>query len=245
MNAPAPVSSAGGQDGDYADYARWKDWGAEGFMAPGALKRATYDAELAGVDLTARPVLELGFGNGGFLGWARLRGAELWGSELQAELCARAAEAGVHLAGDDLAGLLPVQEGRFALIAAWDVLEHVPAEALPGLLTTIAALLADDGLFVARFPNGQSPLGAFHQHADITHRTVLSAPIMRQLIADLPFAPLRIGNPAPLPGLARRLRRAGQRLVELAVQRLYGTDAPLSPNSVALLRRTPRGRAGA
>ncbi len=76
MNAqPAPES--------YAAYAVWKDWGLGEFMAPGHSELAGYDAELGGLALADRPVLEIGFGNGGFLAWAVARGGIVWGSELQ------------------------------------------------------------------------------------------------------------------------------------------------------------------
>jgi len=236
MAAPAPLSNTPA----YAGYAEWKDWDAAAFMAPSAAERSYYAAELRGLDFVGKDVLELGFGNGGFLGHARDAGARLHGSELQPELAARGAAAGVTLVDPELARLLPASAAKFTLIAAFDVFEHIDRDALPALLATIAELLADGGLLVARYPNGQSPFGRVHQHGDLTHRAVLSADIMRQLVAALPFDIVHLGNPAHPAGAVQSLRHLAQRAHEIALQRLYGHSTPLAPNSVAVLRRLPR-----
>ena len=225
----------------YAGYADWKAWDKRAFMALSPVGRSIYARELRGHALAGEPILELGFGNGGFLAFAREQGATLYGTELQPDLAARAIAAGVTLVDPDLTRLLPGHAGKFALIAAFDVFEHIDPEALPALLATIADLLAEGGLLIARYPNGQSPFGRVPQHGDRTHRAVLSADIMRQLIAGLPFDPIHLGNPAHPAGLVQSLRAALQRAHEIALQRLYGHDTPLAPNSVAVLRkRTPQ-----
>jgi len=236
LSAPAPAP-------DYAGYAAWKAWDEGAFMAPSPAERSYYAAELRGLDLAGRDILELGFGNGGFLAYARDAGARLHGSELQPELAARGAAAGVTLVDPDLARLLPASSAKFTLVAAFDVFEHIDREALPALLATIAELLADNGLLIARYPNGQSPFGRVHQHGDLTHRAILSADIMRQLIAGLPFDPVHLGNPAHPGGAVQSLRAALQRAHEILLQRLYGHATPLAPNSVAVLRRLPRSAA--
>ena len=226
---------------DYAGYSDWKAWDAAGFMAPAPHERGYYAAELRGHGIAGKPVLELGFGNGGFLAWARDQAAIVHGTELQPDLAARGAAAGIIIEPADLASLLPDAEAKFALVAAFDVFEHLEIATLPGLLATIAELLEDGGLLVARYPNGQSPFGRVHQHGDLTHRATLSAGIMRQLIADLPFDAVHLGNPARGPGAVEQARALLHRGLEIALQRLYGHDTPLGPNSVAILRRRRRG----
>ena len=240
MSAPAilsPASDSGAAD--YAGYAEWKAWGETAFMTPSPAERSYYAAELRGLDLRGKDVLELGFGNGGFLGYARDAGAILYGSELQPELAARGAAAGVTLVDPDLTRLLPASAATFTLVVAFDMFEHLDPTELPALLATIADLLADDGLLIARYPNGQSPFGRVHQHGDFTHRAMLSADIMRQLIAGLPFDIVHLGNPAHPAGATERLRTILQRAHEIALQRLYGHATPLGPNSVAVLRKIP------
>jgi cyclopropane fatty-acyl-phospholipid synthase-like methyltransferase len=142
--APLPTST------DYAGYAEWKAWDAGSFMAPSPAERSYYANELRGHRIAGKPVLELGFGNGGFLAWAKDQGATLHGTELQPDLAARGAAAGVVVEPEDIAALLPAARARFALVAAFDVFEHLDIAALPGLLATTAELLEDGGLLVAR-----------------------------------------------------------------------------------------------
>lgn len=244
MSASAPPTPGVTGSPDYAGYTEWKSWDAAGFMAPAAAERAYYAAELRGHAIAGQPILELGFGNGGFLAWARDEGALPHGTELQPALADRGAAAGISLVDPDLSRLLPAHTARFALVAAFDVFEHIDIADLPALLATIADLLADGGLLVARYPNGQSPFGRAHQHGDLTHRATLSAGIMRQLAAGLPFDEVHLGNPAHPPGLVEKLRTLAQRAHEIALQRLYGHNTPLAPNSAAILRRRPRGGVG-
>lgn len=232
-----PLAPEGVPDPSYAGYAALKGWDERAFMAPTPIERSYYARELRGHAIAGQPILELGFGNGGFLGHAKEQGAILHGTELQPDLAARAVAAGVTLVDSDLAALLPEHSGKFALIAAFDVFEHIEPAALPALLATIAELLGPGGLLIARYPNGQSPFGRVHQHGDRTHCAVLSADIMRQLIADLPFEPVHLGNPAHPAGFVQSLRAAFQRTHEIALQRLYGHDTPLAPNSVAVLKK--------
>jgi cyclopropane fatty-acyl-phospholipid synthase-like methyltransferase len=45
-------------------------------------------------------------------------------------------------------------ENMFDLVAAFDVLEHIPQDKLLDFLTQIKRILKNDGVFIARFPNG-------------------------------------------------------------------------------------------
>jgi SAM-dependent methyltransferase len=62
---------------------------------------------------------------------------------------------------------------RFHCITAWEVLEHIPAEKLPGLLENIVRHLAPDGIFVASVdtvPDADPTIGAVY------HVTLQSKP---------------------------------------------------------------------
>lgn len=224
----------------YDDYAQWKDWSASSFMEPSSDETAAYDAEISAYDMRGKSVLDIGFGNGGFLAYAKSRGvARLAGSETQLPLCDRARDCDVDLVDLDFARP-PKNDPQFDLITAWDVAEHLERPLLDGLFATVSSLLKDGGIFIARFPNGQSPLGRIHQHGDPTHLSILSAPIMAQLAAKHPLEVVRSGNPRLPSGAKRRLRRRIQLGYERALQLLYGTDAPLAPNTVIEYRRRER-----
>jgi len=69
----------------------------------------------------------------------------------------------------------------FDLVVAFDVLEHIPQDDLPNLLSLIFQKLRPGGLFIARFPNGDSPLGLPFQYGDMTHVTVIGSGKLRYL----------------------------------------------------------------
>lgn len=225
----------------YADYADWKAWDDTAFMAPGGDELAAFDAEMAGHEFADKRVLDIGFGNGGFLAYAKQRGAaRIAGSETQPVLIERANGAGIEPVALDFAAP-PTDDPQFDIVTAWDVAEHLDRAMIAGMFETVCALLVDGGTFVARFPNGQSPLGRIHQHGDPTHLSILSAPIMQQLAAPYPLDYVRGGNPRLAGGAKRKLRGKLQRGYERMLQTLYGTDAPLAPNTIVEFRRRPRG----
>jgi SAM-dependent methyltransferase len=224
-------------------YVDWKGWDADAFGRCSDQEALTFDAEWRRLGLggpRGRRVLELGFGNGAFAGWCRSRGAEWTGVEADAVCVGRAVAAG-HAAR----GTLPV-EREFDAICAFDVFEHVPQDELPPLLTALAALLAPDGRLLARFPNGDSPLGLPLQYGDWTHRTVIGEGRWKQLAFETgfecpawlpPALPLRWQDPV------RALRRTAMTVLYAALSRAVrtlvhpGSRWVAAPNVVAHLRR--------
>lgn len=229
----------------YTGYDSWKGWDTTDFMTLTDLQRRYYDDELRQPSLDGRDVLEIGFGAGTFLAWARERGASLYGTESLPALREIATAAGVHVLPIDLSSSLPDHEARFAAVVAFDVMEHLTIEQNRVLLDQVARLLADGGLYVARFPNGQSPFGRVYQHGDMTHRSTLSAEIIAQLVQSMPFEIVHLGNqaasrPNGLRGIGAKGRALLQRVIERSIAKIYGMSAPLGPNTVAVLRRRAR-----
>jgi 2-polyprenyl-3-methyl-5-hydroxy-6-metoxy-1,4-benzoquinol methylase len=225
---------------EYTGYIALKAWDAGDFMRPRKDERTYYSREFRGHRLKGKRVLEVGFGNGSFLGWARDQGAQVHGTEIQPELRRRAEAAEVHLEPSDLSEMLPDKAKTFDVIVAFDVFEHIELTLLPDLLADMSELLTDGGLLVARYPNGESPFGRIYQYGDLTHVSVLSASIMKQLVKDLPFEVVRLGNPARPSGLIHVIRSILQRAIEMALHGIYLYRDPVAPNSIAVLRRIPR-----
>ena len=141
------------------------------------------------------------------------------------ESLARAEREGVATLPLDLAESLPEHAGQFALVAAFDVMEHLTYEENRRLLDQVAALLSPGGLFVARFPNGQSPFGRVYQHGDMTHVCILSAAIVRQLLIGRPFDVVHLGNPAPVraSGAVRRLGSGARSILQRGTERFLAS----------------------
>jgi SAM-dependent methyltransferase len=230
----------------YGGYSDWKNWHGE--FAPSDRDARYFAAELADIALTGKRVLEIGFGNGNFLAWAKTLGAEVVGTEIDTAMVARARARGFDARPAPLEALAAANE-HFDLIVAFDVFEHWDKPMLVASLTQFAALLGPEGQVLARFPNGQSPFGRVHQYGDLTHQTVLSASSISQLANMTGFTVVRVGNACAVPLRRdffsvvkhhwRRIRRAR---IERWFGKLYGVGRlALDPNLVVLLRRTDRG----
>jgi 2-polyprenyl-3-methyl-5-hydroxy-6-metoxy-1,4-benzoquinol methylase len=229
-------------------YIDWKDWRDDSFGKCDVLL-ATYYAQETGI--SAGPgirVIEIGFGNGSFVGWARSIGVEVFGVELNPTLVARARKfVGADRAFDDLNDSALTQwAGTFSHVVAFDVLEHIPQQELSGFFTRARSLLAPSGRLILRFPNGDSPFGRLYQHADVTHVTTLGGNKVRYLARQAGFSVEAVRAPRlPLAGVGlvrafkRRLLLAGRFVVERVIGHLYfgGRVLPLDPNYVAVLVR--------
>lgn len=173
MVANSPPSTANN------DYTVWKGWDPIGhFGECSASDRKYFDAEVARLPVTEiRSVLELGFGNGSFLGFARSKGWSVTGVEAIESQVQVARERGFEAFTPD--GVADITPCSLDLVVAFDVLEHIPQSDLPGLFATIYNKLRPGGLFLARFPNGDSPFGMPYQNGDVTHVTVIGSGKLR------------------------------------------------------------------
>ena len=184
------MSDTPGESTDgYEGYAQWKRW--QGSFEVREREARYFAAEFRGMPLRGKRVLEIGFGSGSFLTWAKFEGAEV--------CAARNASLG-ELVGED---------ARYDLIVAFDVIEHWDTDELIANFRHIAALLADDGVFLARFPNGHSPFGRVYQHGDFTHKSVISHYKIGYLATISNLDVVRVANVRRVssrPGALRALR---------------------------------------
>ncbi len=235
MNSPAST-----------DYAGWKRWSASEFATFSPVEASYFKAEMAhaGMDPGRHlDILEIGFGNGSFLGWARSRGHRLTGIETLPPAIQRARLAGVdcHASLDEVP-----PDRKFDAVVAFDVFEHVSTDKLERLLHELGSHLKDDGRIIARFPNGGSPFGLFYQHGDLTHVTSLSEGAVSHLAASAGLKLSYCGAPRlPIHGVGwtRAMRRvlqlSARAFIEAIFRQVYfdGRPACLSPNLLAVFHR--------
>jgi len=235
------MSDSGGAD-FYAGYAGWKQWRG-GSASDGEVR--CFAAEFADIPLGGKRLLEIGFGDGKLLAWAQSHGAIVSGTEIDAELIARARERGFEALPAPLDALVAARR-RFDIVVAFDVFEHWTKQELLTNLRHIHALLGEGGTLLARFPNGQSPFGRVHQYGDITHQTVLSSSAIEQLAGMTGFTVTRVGNAQrvaartdPWSVLKFRWRGWRRARIERMLGKLYGYGRlPLDPNLTAVLRKS-------
>jgi SAM-dependent methyltransferase len=223
----------------YDDYAAHKRWGG-GDLADD-LDR--YSVTFRKLRLPhGCSILEIGFGEGRFLDWAKRHGHTAEGVEILPEMVdfARARGHVVHLG--------PVHKleeagPRFDLIAAFDVIEHLTLQEILDLLESAHLLLKDGGRIVMQFPNGGSPFSALYQSGDVTHRCALSLSLMRQICPAKgwtvsKFFNARVSSRHPLKWLKWKLAHGLRDVLEIIFGlAYYGTRCPLDPNIIVVLER--------
>lgn len=223
-------------------YTEWKGWDETAFGRFNECEARYYQWHVnRAVDGRAiRRVLEVGFGNGTFLGFGRHRGWEMTGVEHSAELRVRAERAGYRTVADIDA---LTAEPPFDLVVLFDVLEHVEAEQLIAFVRKLRALLATDGALLLRVPNGDSPFGGRHQHGDLTHRVAIGEFMLRQVaaacdlrvtaIGESPWRAQQAESPTLRAWWRSQLRKLFNRVLGLAY---YGGTVDLSTNLAAVLK---------
>jgi SAM-dependent methyltransferase len=157
-----------------ADYIQWKRWSAEaGFGALQQEERRYFGKEVSAArGESILHVMEVGFGSGAFLAFCREQGWSVTGIEQNRLLVEAARGAGFQAFENDL---VPRGVDGFDLIAAFDVLEHIPAELAERWIGDLHDRLAPGGTLLLRFPNGDSPFGMTYQNGDPTHVSVVGS----------------------------------------------------------------------
>jgi 2-polyprenyl-3-methyl-5-hydroxy-6-metoxy-1,4-benzoquinol methylase len=175
---PQNDTGADGPDGttaaERAAYTRWKGWVDEtpfGHLTAGQADYFRRELRDVARDASVLDVLEVGFGNGAFLSYCRSREWNVTGTELGHDLVDAAKDAGFD--AHPASGLDRIPDGSFDLIAAFDVLEHIPQDDIVPFLEALGEKLRPDGSLLLRFPNADSWLGNPLQFGDPTHVTAI------------------------------------------------------------------------
>lgn len=157
-------------------YLEWRHWDPESFGGLSASEEADFAAFLrkAGVAIPeGSRVLEIGFGNGAFLQFGRRQKWKMRGTEVNRELLESAYQKGFQVTESET--LETFEDASFEMVAAFDVMQHIPLDALPEFLSEVSRVLKPGGVYIARFPNGDSPFGRHIQNGELSHRTAIGS----------------------------------------------------------------------
>jgi len=181
-----------------SDYIDWKNWASNKFGHYSNLENIYYKKELSkcGINPSESKILEIGFGNGSFIGWCKQNNYEIMGVETNELLIERCNKYGVKcfnsLNSEEILNL----NGYFSLIVGFNVLEHLEKVELSKFVYTISKLLMNDGLFIASFPNGDSPFGRINQNGDLTHESSIGRGTIEQLCSENNLELVNLRQPA-------------------------------------------------
>lgn len=214
----------------YTHYAQWKGWNESSFGRY-SKKKAREFGRQSGVDcLQGKKILEIGFGSGAFMMWARDQGADVVGLEIQSELRHFAAQAGFKVTEsiDSLSG------ERFDFIFAFDVLEHLTLPDLESLLCKLKLenILGAESMLVFKVPNAASPFAMGMQYGDITHKTHFTPSSVRQLCENCGYRLLGTREHIPpWPGGIAWIRSLLRATVRKLFTTIFGFGWDLTPDT--------------
>lgn len=123
------------------------------------------------------------------------------GTELNEQLVLVANKSGYDVEHtDNLSGF---SDDTFDLVVAFDVLEHIPEDRIFDFIFEVRRVMKKNGIFIARFPNGDSPFGLKNQNGDSTHVTTIGSGKIEYFAAKTAMEVVFIGVEAsPLFGVS-------------------------------------------
>jgi 2-polyprenyl-3-methyl-5-hydroxy-6-metoxy-1,4-benzoquinol methylase len=225
----------------YESYIQWKDWHLDFSFSDG--DDLYFRKEFGQIVRAGQRIIEIGFGAGSFLSWAKQRGAEIYGVEIQ-EALVTAAKAHGAIAVTKIDDLLPFCQQGFDAVVALDVFEHLATDEISSMLASIEKLLKPSGILIVRVPNGGSPFGRWNQHSDATHLTVVTPWKLSQLAIATKLRVVEFRNQARVPyrkSFGHRLHMyvmfAIRECISKAIAEIYDYPSVLDKNIIIVLKK--------
>jgi O-antigen chain-terminating methyltransferase len=146
------------------------------------------------------PVADLGCGRGEFLEALTARGLEARGCDTNPVMVARCREKGLAVEEADLVSWLRARpEGSLGGITAYQVVEHLPADALLPLVELAVTRLAPGGRLLLETVNAESVYAMKWFWMDLTHVRPVPAPSLGRLMEACGLRDVSTAYRSPVP----------------------------------------------
>lgn len=145
-------------------------------------------------------ICDLGCGDGGLLRFLASRGfSDLTGVDLSPEQIDRARGGPARLLCGDALEHLEGTPGRYDLLVARDVVEHLSKDELLRFFCLARAGLRPGGRLVVQTPNGDAPLVGSVRYGDLTHELCLTPGLLQRLLEHAGFRCCEAREAGPIP----------------------------------------------
>lgn len=145
-------------------------------------------------------ICDLGCGDGGLLRFLAGRGfTDLSGVDVSPEQIVRARGVPARLLCGDAIEHLERSPGRYDLLIARDVVEHLSKDELLRFFELARAGLRPGGRLVVQTPNGEAPLVGSVRYGDLTHELCLTPELARRLLEHAGFRSCEAREAGPIP----------------------------------------------
>jgi len=222
-------------------YSRWKHWTQLEQHSDADDHRYRRIVSALGLREGAT-ILEIGFGAGTFLSWARTNRYRVTGVEVDPVLIDRAAAAGYRVIQYSEFVANPASVGPLDAVLALDVAEHLSADQLLGFFGAISASLDYGGAAYIQIPNAGSPLSNNIQFGDPTHQFAFTRGSLDYILEGsrlrvVAWAAAIPRTPATMMSrVVERTRLAGFNVLRGSSRLLCGTGFDWWPVAAAILR---------
>ncbi len=224
---------------NYQDYEKINNWKFGQIESNGEY----YENEISRCKIPQNAkILEVGFGNGGFLKWCTEKKFKVFGTEVNPNLVELGRSHGFSVTMTE--SIENINDDNFNLVAAFDVLEHLSNEQIGIFFQECKRLLSNQGQIIIRVPNGISPFSMQLQNADHTHINYLTHKKIEAIAYPYNFYVSYFGNAhRPLnwgkrSKISRIILYFFRDIFEVLVGFLYfGGRVPLDPNITVILSK--------
>ena len=187
-------------------------------------------------------ILDMGCGDGALLQLLKRHGyTNLRGFDASAENVASCHAAGIEgVESEDLLQIEDFHPGTtWDVLIAWDVIEHLPKDAIAPMLDSARKRLAPGGRLLLQTPNMGSVFAAYCRYNDVTHESGFTENSLETLLHAAGFKTVTVLPAWRKVTPAGRIRELGLLITHRLFWQFYGNGAPKIASANLIAKALP------